>query len=188
MDINSLLSPQDSPARETPPPPPALNSPSIKSSSKKRAPRQIPSRTPSGLSQQITSSPQPHLSYQQQQPSPNVTYTNGSRVIHSAASTPPERPIHSPRDARVTPPNPLLRQASTPGMDTLAGANILCCCKRRLLGRDEKPGAALMLVPCSFERCIERMLTRKADLAAMQHQHQQQAARQSSAAQRPSFR
>ncbi|KAF1968243.1 hypothetical protein BU23DRAFT_558661 [Bimuria novae-zelandiae CBS 107.79] len=142
MDINSLLSPQDSPAQETPPPHPAQNSPSRPSSSK-RAIRQIPSRTPSGLSKQITSSP--HLSYQQQLPSPGVTYTNGTRAIHSATSTPPERAIHSPRDARMTPPHPYTRQASTPGMDTLA------------------------------------------DLAAMQHQHQQQAARQSSVAQRPSF-
>lgn len=146
MDINSLLSPQDSPAQETPPPPSALGSPSIQSASK-RAIRQIPSRTPSGLSQQLTSSPQPHLSYHQhKQPSPGITYTNGSRAIHSATSTPPERPVHSPHDPRMTPPNPLLRQASTPSMDALA------------------------------------------DLASMQHQHQQQAARQNTVVQRPSFR
>ncbi|KAF2449974.1 hypothetical protein P171DRAFT_351254 [Karstenula rhodostoma CBS 690.94] len=142
MDINSLLSPQDSPAQETPPPPPALGSPSIQSPGK-RAIRQVPSRTPSGLSQQLTSSPQPHLSYHQhKQPSPGVGYTNGTRPIHSATSTPPERPTHSPRDARMTPPNPLLR--STSGMDTLA------------------------------------------DLATMQHQHQQ-AARHHTAAQRPTL-
>ena len=146
MDINSLLSPQDSPAQETPPPHPALASPSMQPSSK-RAKRQIPSRTPSGLSQQLTSSPQPHLAYHQhRQPSPGVSYTNGTRAIHSRTSTPPERPMHSPHDARMTPPNPLLRQASTPGMDTLA------------------------------------------DLAAMQHQHQQQAQRQNPVAQRPTFR
>lgn len=142
MDINSLLSPQDSPAQETPPAP---GSPSIQPSGK-RAIRHIPSRTPSGLSQQLTSSPQPQpqLSYHQhRQPSPGVGYTNGTRPIHSATSTPPERPTHSPRDARMTPPNPLLR--STPGMDTLA------------------------------------------DLATMQHQHQQ-AARQHTASQRPTFR
>lgn len=127
MDINSLLSPQDSPAQETPP-----RSPSLQASGK-RAARQIPSRTPSGLSQQITSSPQPPLSYQQQPPpqqqqqqqqqlpSPGVAFTNGNRGVHSATSTPSDRPIHSPRDARMTPPNPLLRQASTPGMDALAG-------------------------------------------------------------------
>lgn len=123
MDINSLLSPQDSPAQETPPPRSGLNSPSIQSSGK-RAIRQIPSRTPSGL-QQIRSSPQPHLSYQQPVPSPGVTYTNGTRAIHSATSTPPERHVPSPRDARMTPPNPLLRQASTPGMDALAGVYTL---------------------------------------------------------------
>jgi hypothetical protein len=147
MDINSLLSPQDSPAQETPPAHPALGSPSMQSSGK-RAIRQIPSRTSSGLSQQLTSSPQPHLSYlQHRQPSPGAAYTNGTRPIHNATSTPPERSIHSPHDARMTPPNPLLRQASTPGMDALA------------------------------------------DLATMQHQHQhQQAARQHTAAQRPTFR
>src|SRR5262245_25842734 len=120
MDINSLLSPQDSPAQETPPPHPSLASPSLQSPSK-RAIRQIPSRTPSGLSQQITSFPQPHLTYQQL-PSPGIAgLTNGSRVIHSATSTPP---LHSPRDARMTPPHHLPRQASTPGMDTLAGASL----------------------------------------------------------------
>ncbi|KAF2635726.1 hypothetical protein P280DRAFT_411130 [Massarina eburnea CBS 473.64] len=150
MDINSLLSPQDSPARETPPPPPAHHaraspraSPSMPSPGK-RAIRQMPSRTPSGLSQQITSSPQSHLQYQQL-PSPSMSsFTNGHRKMHSATSTPPiERPMHSPRDARATPPHLVHRQASTPGMDALA------------------------------------------DLAAMQHQ--QQAARQNSVAQRPTF-
>lgn len=150
MDINSLLSPQDSPAQETPPPNPALNSPSMQSSSK-RAIRQIPSRTPSGLSQQMTSSPQPHLSYQQQLPSPGVTYTNGSRTIHSATSTPPERPIHSPRDARMTPPNPLLRQASTPGMDTLAGGSFPTVESRRWAVKIW-PGDVLALVPNSVQK------------------------------------
>ncbi|PSN67748.1 hypothetical protein BS50DRAFT_572764 [Corynespora cassiicola Philippines] len=187
MDINSLLSPQDSPARETPPPTqPALPSPSMLHSPGKRAIRQMPSRTPSGLSQQITSSPQPqpppqsqsqpqphhpHAAYpqhqqhqqqhphththtqhaphpQQQLPSPgvnNFANTNGSRNIHSATSTPPidRQSLGSPHDARMTPPHPMHRQASTPGMDTLA------------------------------------------DLATMQHQ--QQAARQSYSAQRPSI-
>ncbi|KAF2875722.1 hypothetical protein BDV95DRAFT_603130 [Massariosphaeria phaeospora] len=154
MDINSLLSPQDSPAHETPPPPPpnpALTSPS------KRALRQIPSRTPSGLSQQqFNSSParQPHAAYQQQQPpqqlssssSPGFPFPNGARAPHSAASTPPVdyQPVGSPFDARISPSHPLYRQASTPGMDTLA------------------------------------------DLATMQHQ--QQEARQSHPAQRPSIK
>ncbi|KAF1948982.1 hypothetical protein CC80DRAFT_282681 [Byssothecium circinans] len=146
MDINSLLSPQDSPARETPPPPPAhpaRASPSLQSPGK-RTLRQIPSRTPSGLSQQITSSPQGHLQYQQVH-SPGIAgFSNGHRQMHSATSTPPtDRLTHSPRDARATPPHLAHRQASTPGMDALA------------------------------------------DLASMQHQ--QQAARQKSAAPRPTF-
>jgi len=51
MDINSLLSPQDSPApaSETPPPQPAgLPSPALQSPSKRNLQRMMPSRTPSG--------------------------------------------------------------------------------------------------------------------------------------------
>jgi hypothetical protein len=141
MDINSLLSPQDSPARETPPPHPALASPSLQSPSK-RAIRQIPSRTASGLSQQITSSPQPQSQSQlqsqlQSQPhaqahpqgayqqisSPGLaSFTNGARGIHSGTATPlSERPLHSPHDAHMTPPHPLHRNTSTASMDALAG-------------------------------------------------------------------
>ncbi|KAF2790477.1 hypothetical protein K505DRAFT_327550 [Melanomma pulvis-pyrius CBS 109.77] len=128
MDINSLLSPQDSPASETPPPPPALPSPSMHSPSK-RVMRQIPSRTQSGLSQQITSSPTPVAGYHQQhlthtptlsaQHSPSIiSFPNGR--VHSAASTPPIPSMGTSHDARMTPPHMLHRQASTPGMDTLA--------------------------------------------------------------------
>jgi hypothetical protein len=126
MDINSLLSPSDSPAgTPTPQPAPALPSPSLLrspgNSNNKRIRRQMPSRTPSGLSQQVSSSSaQPHPTLQQRIPSPGYAHmTNGARAIHSAMSTP--QPIASPRDARMTPPNPMYRQASTPGMDTLAG-------------------------------------------------------------------
>ncbi|KAH3947521.1 hypothetical protein HBH70_147180 [Parastagonospora nodorum] len=119
MDINSLLSPSDSPAgTPTPQPPPALPSPSVLHSPRKRVARQMPSRTPSGLSQQITSSPQPHATLQQI-PSPGFAHiANGARAMHSAMSTP--QPLASPHDARMTPPHPMFRQASTPGMDTLA--------------------------------------------------------------------
>ncbi|KAF1833444.1 hypothetical protein BDW02DRAFT_379633 [Decorospora gaudefroyi] len=120
MDINSLLSPSDSPAgTPTPQPAPALPSPSIMRSPGKRTRRQMPSRTPSGLSQQVISSPQPHQALQPRVPSPGYAHmANGARAIHSAIGTPQQ--IASPRDARVTPPNPLYRQTSTPGMDTLA--------------------------------------------------------------------
>lgn len=120
MDINSLLSPSDSPAgTPTPQPPPAVPSPSVLHSPRKRAARQMPSRTPSGLSQQITSSPQPHATLQQI-PSPGFAHiANGARAMHSAMSTP--QPLASPHDARMTPPHPMFRQASTPRMDTLAG-------------------------------------------------------------------
>jgi hypothetical protein len=127
MDINSLLSPSDSPAgTPTPQPPPALPSPSMLQSPRKRTERsgrQIPSRTHSGLSQQITSSPQPHAALQQV-PSPGFAHiSNGARAMHSAMNTP--QPLGSPRDARMTPPQPMFRQASTPGMDTLAGRSPL---------------------------------------------------------------
>ncbi|KAF2703265.1 hypothetical protein K504DRAFT_181384 [Pleomassaria siparia CBS 279.74] len=129
MDINSLLSPQDSPANETPPPPLTRSSPSMHSPSK-RATRQIPSRTQSGLSQQFTSSPAPGPGgYHQHaqmvmtptpvaQPSPGVNSFQNGRM-HSAASTPIPS-MSSPHDARMTPPQMLHRQTSTPGMDTLA--------------------------------------------------------------------
>ncbi|KAF2029290.1 hypothetical protein EK21DRAFT_67874 [Setomelanomma holmii] len=119
MDINSLLSPSDSPAgTPTPQPPPALPSPSMLQSPSKRAIRQMPSRTPSGLSQQITSSPQPHAALQQI-PSPGFAHiANGARAMHSAMSTP--QPLGSPHHARMASPNPVFRQASTSGMDTLA--------------------------------------------------------------------
>ncbi|KAF2824780.1 hypothetical protein CC86DRAFT_371310 [Ophiobolus disseminans] len=121
MDIPSLLSPSDSPAgTPTPQQPPALPSPSMLRSpgKSKRAMRQMPSRTSSGLSQQITSSPQPHAALQQV-PSPGFAHiANGARAMHSAMSTP--QPLGSPRDARMTPPHHMFRQASTPGMDTLA--------------------------------------------------------------------
>lgn len=129
MDINSLLSPQDSPARETPPPHPPIASPAMQSPSK-RAIRQVPSRTPSGLSQQVTSSPQLQPQAQPPQPqhlayhpvaSPSISgFANGHRPIHSATSTPPMA-VQSPRDAGVISPHPPHRQTSTPGMDALAG-------------------------------------------------------------------
>ncbi|KAH8722498.1 hypothetical protein GQ44DRAFT_711888 [Phaeosphaeriaceae sp. PMI808] len=122
MDINSLLSPSDSPASTPTPasqPPPAIPSPSKRQSPRKHIVRQLPSRTTSGLSQQITSSPQPHAALQQN-PSPGFAHiANGARAMHTAMSTP--QPLGSPHDARITPPIPLYnRQASTPGMDTLA--------------------------------------------------------------------
>jgi len=128
MDISSLLSPSDSPAgTPTPQPPPQIPTPSmLRSPGKKRAARQAPSRTPSGLSQQITSSPQPQASLQQLH-SPGFAHTtvNGARAMHSAMSTP--QPLGSPRDARITPPHNMFRQGSTPGMDTLAGRCSLSC-------------------------------------------------------------
>lgn len=207
MDINSLLSPQDSPARETPPPPPpqsALASPSLQSPSK-RAIRQMPSRTPSGLSQQITSSPQPHLAFQQI-PSPGIAgFTNGGRTVHSAASTPPiDRPLHSPHDARMTPPHLLHRQGSTPGMDTLAGrypfhiqkgagsweADRYCVQDHIVRLRRCGTVCCVLVFAERFEPAVsterETMTDGSADLATMQHQ--QQTVRQNSAAARPSFR
>lgn len=140
MDINSLLSPSDSPAgTPAPQPPPALPSPSMLQSPRKRAVRQMPSRTSSGLSQQITSSPQPHAALQQV-PSPGFAHiANGARAMHSAMNTP--QPHGSPRDARMTPPHHMLRQASTPGMDTLAGRCSLSVISRWCVRRLD-PGAA----------------------------------------------
>ena len=139
MDINSLLSPSDSPAgTPTPQPPPAQPSPSMLRSPKKRPVRQMPSRTPSGLSQQITSSPQPHPVLQQV-PSPGFAHmANGARPVHSAMSTP--QPLGSPHDARMSTPNHFLRQPSTPGMDTLAGTCSFCYVADRPLGQPGRPG------------------------------------------------
>ena len=105
MDINSLLSPSDSPAgTPTPQPAPTIPSPSLLRSPGKRTRRQMPSRTPSGLSQQIRSSPQPPQTLQQRVPSPGYAHiANGARAVHSSIGTPQQ--IASPRDARMTPPN-----------------------------------------------------------------------------------
>jgi hypothetical protein len=127
MDINSLLSPSESPAgTPTPQAPPALPSPSMLQSPRKRAVRQMPSRTSSGLSQQITSSPQPHATLQQITSPGFAHIANGARAMHNAMSTPQSH--GSPHDARMTPPQHGFRQASTPGMDTLAGTCLLLLC------------------------------------------------------------
>jgi len=141
MDINSLLSPQDSPANETPPPPPAIPLPF--QSPSKRAIGQMPSRTPSGLSQQVTPSSPAHAGYHHQHlttmptpsASPGVTSFPNGRA-HSATNTPPIPSLGSPHDARMTPPHPMHRQASTPGMDTLAGE--LPFPKQGILARKKK--------------------------------------------------
>ncbi|KAF2746689.1 hypothetical protein M011DRAFT_468389 [Sporormia fimetaria CBS 119925] len=145
MDISSLLSPQDSPATETPPalPPEATRSPA------KRTRRQMPSRTPSAINQQshytqrahhnpqVTSSPQ-HFhpeslpshaapSYHHHPAGPPAHsghglahYTNGRPGgVHSGLGT-PTYDRGSPHEPRVTPPHHLHRQTSTPGMDALA--------------------------------------------------------------------
>lgn len=170
MDISQLLSPQDSPATETPPPLPAQSS-QLSQSPAIRPQRQIPSRTPSGLAYAASQRAQRQVNFQQQQyqqhnqqqfhhqaqsqyiaaiPSPGVAEYSNGRSLHSATHTPPSSfdmtQRASPRslDARSTPPHPLHRQASTPSMDALA------------------------------------------DLASMQHV--QQTARQQSVGQRPSIR
>ncbi|KAF2260945.1 hypothetical protein CC78DRAFT_522691 [Lojkania enalia] len=172
MDINSLLSPQESPATETPPPPSALSSPSLLSPHKRPPLRHMPSRTPSGLSQQVTSSPHyprdtlqtPSHYHQQHVATPPTTHSPGfttfpnGRQVHSTSNTPPidlRGQLGSPHDARLTPPHPLSRQASTPGMDALAGTSLW-----HTMGRGD-----------------ETLTNSAPDLASMQQQ--QQAARQS---------
>ncbi|KAJ9657951.1 Splicing factor [Coniosporium apollinis] len=130
MDINSLLSPQDSPADETPPP---LGTPQ---GGLNKRPRGPPKRTSSNLSQQSynSASPQPRSqlptpsgSYYGLQsaapplPSPSVGVTSAPRTAHSTTSTlsadmraSPLGTIHEERPAQ----RPMQRQSS--GMDTLA--------------------------------------------------------------------
>ena len=127
MDINSLLSPQDSPSRETPPPSNAASH----GTPKKRlsGPEH---RSSSSLSQQITLTQaimaHPSLSLnaageaQQETPSPTLASlsTQSERLLHSATSTPTveSRGPGFMQDPRMTLPG---RQPSTPQMDTLAG-------------------------------------------------------------------
>ncbi|KAF2022421.1 hypothetical protein BU24DRAFT_44463 [Aaosphaeria arxii CBS 175.79] len=180
MDINSLLSPQDSPAAETPPPP-SLASPTMQSPSKIRpGMRQMPSRTPSGLREQITSSPQlyhndriptpthaqpayhqhQHQSQHQPQPGPALhspsiaAYTNG-RASHSATSTPPldARPqLNSPHVMTPPPSHTLHRQASTPGMDALADLASMQHIQQtaRQQGVAQRPSISLQNIPRSI--------------------------------------
>ena len=136
MDINSLLSPQDSTVGTPPPQQSPLPSPS------KRPLRQPPPRrTSSSLCQQITLSPQlqdqlptptlshnayhTHLAMGLAIPSPGVTNVSNGRAMHNLTGTPPLDPrnsLGSTQESRMTPPHPSLhRQTSTPGMDALAG-------------------------------------------------------------------
>ena len=136
MDINSLLSPQDSTVETPPPQQSPLPSPS------KRSLRQPPPRrASSSLSQQITSSPQlqdqlptptlshnayhTHLAMGLAVPSPGVTSVPNGRAMHNPTGTPPLDPrnsLGSMQESRMTPPHSSLhRQTSTPGMDALAG-------------------------------------------------------------------
>lgn len=187
MDINSLLSPSDSPA-DTPPPPPAHASPSVlpaPSPVQRTTRQQMPSRTSSALSQQITSSPQVHLAHQNI-PSPGYGHlANGARPMHSATSTP--QPLGSPHDARMTPPSHMYRQASTPGMDALAGGyhvpfsttdadSELSVLSRGLRVPHPQHACSAPTIPVS--RFSDMMADRYTDLASMQQQ--QQAARQNS--------
>ncbi|KAF2477110.1 uncharacterized protein BDR25DRAFT_251681 [Lindgomyces ingoldianus] len=133
MDINSLLSPQDSSPTDTPPSVNAQVSLSLQSPSQ-RPIRQLPSRTPSGLNQQITSSPQyhgdhPRSPYHPPLPaasalaSPGLANFVNGRAIHSATSTPSmdsQPPLGSPHGAHMTSPYPMQRHPSTQGMETLA--------------------------------------------------------------------
>ena len=134
MDINSLLSPQDSAVEAPPPQQSPLPSPS------KRPLRQPPRRT-SSLSQQIASSPQlqdqlpaptlshnayhTHLAMGSAIPSPGVASVPSGRAMHNPTGTPPLDPrnsLGSMQESRMTPPHSSLhRQTSTPGMDALAG-------------------------------------------------------------------
>ena len=136
MDINSLLSPQDSTV-ETPPP---QKSP-LPSPSKRPLRQPPPRRTSSSLSQQIASSPRlqdqlptstlshnayhTHLAMGLAIPSPGVTSAPNGRAMHNPTGTLPLDPrnsLGSMQESRMTPPHPSLhRQTSTPGMDALAG-------------------------------------------------------------------
>ncbi|KAL9062413.1 MAG: hypothetical protein Q9157_008940, partial [Trypethelium eluteriae] len=127
MDISSLLSPQDSPARETPPP----TNPSSHGMPQ-RQPAGPEKRSSSSLNQQITLPPQglmghPSLSHnsiptaQQETPSPTLASlsAHSDRLPPSATSTPTveSRGTAYVQDARMSMPS---RQPSTPQMDTLA--------------------------------------------------------------------
>lgn len=142
MDINSLLSPQESPASETPPPTGQSPLPSPNTNKRARRPA-VEKRKSSGLGQHhITSSPRvagdqlltptgsltSATSHPSSGPIPSPTVVhNGqnARAMHSAASTPtlevrpPLATLHESRasSGHATPH----RQNSTPGMDALAG-------------------------------------------------------------------
>lgn len=136
MDINSLLSPSESPITETPPP---LASPSPRASPAKRPGRpSVQQRKSSGLSQVSTLSPVEQslpslavhnaaIAYQNQQGVYGQSATNPpfQNVGYAATSTPPVNPAHVV-ETRATSSQPVMhRTDSTPQMDTLAGT-LLC--------------------------------------------------------------
>ena len=109
MDISSLLSPQDSPVRETPPPPP-----STARGSPKRAGRNKPSSNPkvgqsplSRTSLPASSSPR-HAKLHAYPTMPSPPTSAPGPTVASAVRTPPIDSNHTER------------QHSTSGMDTLA--------------------------------------------------------------------
>ncbi|KAE9972774.1 hypothetical protein EG328_004821 [Venturia inaequalis] len=131
MDINSLLSPSESPATETPPP---LASPSPRASPAKRPGRpSVQQRKSSGLSQVSTLSPieqslpslavhNAAIAYQNQQGVFGQSATNPpfQNVGYAATSTPSVNPAHVV-EARLSSSQPVMhRTDSTPQMDTLA--------------------------------------------------------------------
>jgi squamous cell carcinoma antigen recognized by T-cells 3 len=132
MDINLLLSPNDTPTRETPPPSRANTSSPHVSPLKRPGRPQATKRSSSNLSHTVHSSIGSPRTPQEQQlltptlshngafqlpyapvPSPGFTSAPNGRPVQSAAST------HS-GDGRASQPL-LQRQGSTPSMDTLAG-------------------------------------------------------------------
>ncbi|TID17435.1 hypothetical protein E2P81_ATG08007 [Venturia nashicola] len=131
MDINLLLSPSESPATETTPPP---ASPSPRASPAKRPGRpSVQQRKSSGLSKVSTLSPieqslpslavhNAAIAYQNQQGVFGQSATNppSQNAGYAATSTPPIHPAHAV-EARASSSQPVMhRTDSTPQMDTLA--------------------------------------------------------------------
>lgn len=136
MDINSLLSPSESPVTETPP---TFPSPPPRASPAKRPGRpSIQQRKSSGLSQVSTVSPieqslpslavhNAAIAYQNQQGIYGQSATNPpfQNVGYAATTSPPVSGAHSVETRAASSQSVMHRTESTPQMDTLAGTWLL---------------------------------------------------------------
>ncbi|KAH7136141.1 hypothetical protein B0J11DRAFT_547853 [Dendryphion nanum] len=207
MDINSLLSPQESPAAETPPPsyPPSSStfaspSPSLSAGvhspakSKRPPARHMPSRTPSGLREQILSSTTPaahfnhhsHQQQQQQQPPLPHPHQHLQQHPHEAVSspTPPTSNAYQHIQHQHPPPPPQSSAVHSPSFGSYTNGRTAHSSHSAHSATSTPPAVDARMHMGGSPQASTPGMDTLADLAAMQHSQQ---ARQQTVVQRPSI-